>query len=621
MVEVDVDALGVAARPHTAGRVAAWAIAFVPLAVTWRWVVDTTPYQASYLTLPLVVILMAAAVVRWPRYRFGVAGLVVATFVASVGLGFGLRYAFLVLAWGTLTGVALGTVSVPAPLRREMVFVPGLIMAAGLGAYLFRPERIVVPLGAGALAGALMAGAMVVSDLRERLAATGAVLRDRVTPIARPVWSAWQALCERVLALRDSWWGGDATPGGAWSASSDSRRPSLLFPFLTWLISFLVVSASRLVAPATQDPGARWFAGATIRNNLRHEVFIGHWMKWDAGQYLRIAERGYRYHPGEYVVNGDQAPVAWFPGYGLIVRVFHVVFESYETASFVATILSGLAVILLFWVWLGDQQIALADRRLAVVLLAVFPYSFMFYGAGWSDAFFVALILAAFVLLGREHHVGAALALAAAMLSRPNTIAFPVALVVVLVVVWWRRDRADRSLRTFVTDRRLIVVAAPLLALLGFIVWCWVKYDEPFLYWNARNITYQPIDAFKIDQWLKYDFPEIVRNRYNGDPEGAVNRAAGAVVVLLVLWALPAVRKRFGALVTLFVGLSIALVLYSATDFVASGRYMLVAFPAFAAWAGWLRPKRGLTAVLLVVFAASQLFLVNRYAHTVDLGW
>lgn len=607
------------------GRTAAAVVLFAPLFQGWREEVATEGVDVSNVTLVVVVSLAAAALTRSPGRWPWIAGGVTVALVASAGPVFGSIFAMMTLVWGALVAMAVGMVPPPARIARGALALPLGVAAVAMASLVVPPRRLIVPFSLTLVAASLVVAVLASPALAARSRSAGESLVALAAPRSRGAWRWWQSMCARVMGWRDRWWEARSAPGGAWVDDRDARRDGLAFPAMAWTAMFVVVSTLRLVAPATQDPSARWFGWATIGRNLREHVFIGHWMKWDAGQYLRIAEHGYQYTPGEYfLAHGDQSPVAWFPGWGLAIRAGMVLFGSAGTSAFALALASGLGATVLLWVWMSDNDVPMRQRRVATVLWVVYPYNFMLYGAGWSDAFVVMLVLGAFVALGRERYVSAGVLAGMALLSRPNAVALPLALAVAITWSWWSAHRSPgdgSARRSIVADRRWITVALAMAGLVGFVAWCWWTYREPMLYWNARSQVYSPIDVLRLDELLKVGFVELVFGRFAEDPWGMANRVACALVVLATLWALPAQQRRFGTFTAWFVGISVAIVWYSADDFVASGRYLMVAFPALVAWSGWLAPRKLLTGSICGVWFVVLLYFTHQYTHTVNLGW
>jgi hypothetical protein len=136
------------------------------------------------------------------------------------------------------------------------------------------------------------------------------------------------------------------------------------------------------------------------------------WARYDAGWYAHIATEGYSYTPGQ------QSPVAFFPTYPLAVRGITALGVDVFLAGVLLTMVCGVLALVLFTHWARAR----ADEstvRDAGLLLALYPFAFFLYGAMYSDALFLLLIVGAFLLLERGHLVPAVLLGVMATAARP----------------------------------------------------------------------------------------------------------------------------------------------------------------------------------------------------------
>src|ERR1700716_2242392 len=90
------------------------------------------------------------------------------------------------------------------------------------------------------------------------------------------------------------------------------------------------------------------------------------WVRWDSGWYADIARDGYWYIPGR------QSPVAFFPGYPLVMRALITLGLNRFAAGFVVSLCCGLLAAWLFTRWATK----LANPRTALtagLLLILYP--------------------------------------------------------------------------------------------------------------------------------------------------------------------------------------------------------------------------------------------------------
>ena len=157
--------------------------------------------------------------------------------------------------------------------------------------------------------------------------------------------------------------------------------------------------------------------------------------------------------------------------------------------------------------------------------------------------------------------------------------------------------------------------AGVLVSLVGVAAWCgylWVRFGDPLVFLTVQGAPgwdqgSGPVTWFKVAYLL--DWQQRLRNPVLLLTAQAL---AGLVAVLL----LPRVRRRFGWGYTAYCVIVLAIPIIGTKDFMGLGRYVLAAFPVFAAagdaLAGgrhrWLGPavlglSTGLLLVATVLFA------------------
>lgn len=328
------------------------------------------------------------------------------------------------------------------------------------------------------------------------------------------------------------------------------------------------------------------------------------WVRYDSGWYRQIAEHGYFYRPGE------QSSVAFFPSYPLLMRAGALVTGDVLVAGVAVTVLSGLVAVLLFARWCSARMTREAALT-AVAVLLLYPYAFYLYGAVYADALFLASTLGAFVLLEEGHAwlAGAVGALATA--ARPVGVAVLVGLAVRVVELAAQRagtppGGAWRAVRCLQWRDAGVVLAGGGLA--GYGAFLWVRFGSPLAFVAAESAPGWD-QGFGPRTWFKVSF---FGQLLKGDPVNSPRLVLPALVSLGMLLLLPRVRRRFGWGYAAFTALVVAIPVLGTKDFMGSGRYLLVAFPAFAVAAEllagarrpWLRPvSLGASGVLLLALA------------------
>lgn len=339
--------------------------------------------------------------------------------------------------------------------------------------------------------------------------------------------------------------------------------------------------------------------------------------RWDTGWYFHIAELGY-YYDGP----GVQSAVAFFPGYPLAVRVVGFATADLIVAGVVVSLVAGLLATVLFASW-ARSAVGDVGWRLAVVLLLASPFAYFILGAVYSDALFLAAAIAAFVALERGHPGLAAAVGALATFTRPVGLALVAGLVVRSleldgVLVGSRPAMSlprgtsrptipliPRAVRLSAIRARTFVCGLSILGLVAFCALLWWRFGDPLAFarvetasgWNRRidRDTIFMLDYFR--RWRDYS-PNLVHF-------GLTVQAILSFVALGLL--VPTVRRLgwgYGVYVLLVVGVP----LLTSSDFIAMGRYVLVAFPVFAVGAVILS-ERSRTAAAGVVAASAALLV------------
>jgi hypothetical protein len=318
------------------------------------------------------------------------------------------------------------------------------------------------------------------------------------------------------------------------------------------------------------------------------------WVRYDSGWYAHIATQGYSYTPGQ------QSPVAFFPLYPLVVRAFTALGLDVFLAGVLLTMVCGVLALVLFTHWARAR----ADEptvRDAGLLLALYPFAFFLYGAMYSDALFLLLIVGAFLLLERGHLIPAVL------LGALATAARPVAPALVLGLLARRLEwKHERGQRWSVVDLLPVLAATGLLL---YIFYQWRTFGEPLAFVKVQSA--QGWD--QMPGWRTWAKVRWAQSFSWGMPVDDFLRLAGhaafSVGALALLW--PTV-KRLGWGYGLYTAAIVGLPTLSSKDFMGMGRYLLAAFPLFLTLALLLRERprlrlaaMALSGVLMVALSAA----------------
>ena len=382
-------------------------------------------------------------------------------------------------------------------------------------------------------------------------------------------------------------------------------RPADIGPRPAWWYGGAAFAAVAVVLWAVVGLSAAWLPWTGARSNFfPGSPWLEGWVHFDAGWYRDIADNGYSYVPGA------QSSVAFFPAYPLAMRGLGAVLGDTLLAGILVTVAAGGAAATMVWIWFRDR-LSPAAAWTAMGLFLLYPYAFYLYGAVYADALFVAALLAAFLLLETGHVWLAGLAGAVATASRPIGLVVVAGLVVRAMErrgvfprgridggrTWTGGREADvesadgtpvRGGRKPLVDlRRINWRDAPVLvSVMGLGAYAYFlnrRFGNPFLFAEVEKHWGQGAGP---RTWFKVEFFKGVTNF--GDPPSWLAYVAHPIVVVVALVLVPRVFRRFGWGYGVFSLLAVGLAAFSTKDFFGSGRYVLAAFPCFAAAADLL---------------------------------
>src|SRR5262245_13327071 len=318
--------------------------------------------------------------------------------------------------------------------------------------------------------------------------------------------------------------------------------------------------------------------------------------RYDSGWYYQIARHGYGFVEGGPSVGvGKAGKIAFFPLYPLLMRYVGRLFgrtagDLYLGGIVVSWTAFVLAMLVLFWLARLDIPPERAER--AVLLTAIFPFSF-FFGMVYTEALFLLLTLAAFYAFRTRSWIAGGVAGALATATRVNGILMLPALA---WIAWKNVGPTARD--------RIAAAAGLVLVVTGVVAYSVFVYrlsGQPFEW--AASISrwgYEPGGApwmapIRLVQKLAtHPYAYLAT-----DPMAPYDVLYGLSGILFVL-AIPVVWLRLGAAYGLFMLLNLWLPLSSGV-FEGVGRYCALLFPCFI-WLATIRSEAVSTA-LVVTFA------------------
>jgi hypothetical protein len=307
--------------------------------------------------------------------------------------------------------------------------------------------------------------------------------------------------------------------------------------------------------------------------------FLAGWDSWDVTILREVAQFGYDGYPQHYA---DQDVAAFFPGFPLVLKAFHVVIPSWTAAGLVASLVAG-AIACVYLARLAELDDV--DGGRAVLCLVLSPYA-VFLAAGYSEALFLALALPGWWAARRGHRAAASLLVAGACTVRISGLFLAVAL-----VVQWLVSSRDRTVVAW--------LAAPFLALLGYAAYLhhlsgdWLRWTHAQKHgWN-RDLAW-PWTAFRTtwDAAFHGHYPAEYTWSFRAEIAAVL---VGAAVTLLLL------RRRSWGEAT-YVGLSVA-ALATSSFYLSVARATLLWFPLWILLAEAMRRRPWLMGAYIAVAA------------------
>jgi Gpi18-like mannosyltransferase len=312
--------------------------------------------------------------------------------------------------------------------------------------------------------------------------------------------------------------------------------------------------------------------------------------RWDSGWYMGIVEDGYNYWGNAR----HQTNVAFFPAYPLTVRAVGGLlgarwgspddptdtFDAFNERRGVRLLRAGwlvsIACLLAAMAYLFRLARELTESeeaaRRAVVMASVYPFAF-FFGAVYTESFFLLFVLAAFYHFRHQQWLGAGLAGLVAGLARPNgcLVSVPLAL---LAVDAWRRD----AYRPATLARGLATAAMPGVGMLLFTWWLHGQTGEWFMWMKAHGAWGREFTALHV--MLAHRWQQLLDLGLYGYTAGYTVDLFNMAATLLALGVTWPVARRYGIAYAALILITIVPPLFMG-GFLSLGRVSATLFPLY----------------------------------------
>ena len=359
-------------------------------------------------------------------------------------------------------------------------------------------------------------------------------------------------------------------------------------------------SGARFGAPFNAAPGQppAFRNPATERVPQRWDRLVV--SRWDAGQYVELGLRGYRYCPprGPEVPTGTATcNLAFYPAYGVLGGlVARATGLAIDYALWAIALVSS--VVFLF-LWTGPaivSRLGLVETYLALLLFNTAPAGYTL-ATPQTEPITLALALGAFVALSRGRLLASALLAGAASGFRITGVSVTMAYAAALLVLAWRER--PRSPAAWAKLGGLAVLAG--WGELAFMAYQAVRFGSPFTYLHAHSSAFN--HHITLTGTLFPDPALIVKSIEQPMHEG-IWFAAALLWFLLghraALRAFPAHERAFWYV--LFVA-SVGIASVGQLPIALAGlhRYLLLAVPLYFAMAAVMRAYKPVLAVWLLM--------------------
>lgn len=380
---------------------------------------------------------------------------------------------------------------------------------------------------------------------------------------------------------------------------NEPRGASFLARLETPLAAFLV---SRILAALAASVGLTlWPVTLTpeLWSAFPDAPWIDGFVRFDAGWYWSIVDRGYEFVPGV------QSNVNFFPLFSLLAAILSaplLLLTSPERAFFLAGMALSLGAFYLGLRGLFELTAARLGRDSAiraVWLVALFPFS-LYFAAPMSEGLFFGLAVWAFWSAHRQRW-----ALACALAALCAVTRIPGFLVAVGLFVEYLRQHGYRPGRL---RRDVLWFGITPLPVVGLLTYFWIRFDNPLVFRDTQ-----------IEAWGRVPGLTHVKHGWAVVSGSAPAEPAYWIVTVWVMAiitggaALAAMAwRRLGAGYALFAAVALASAAFTGLPGV--GRYSSVLFPLFMV-AATLARGRLVFGVVLGLFAVFLVLFTYFFAH------
>ena len=197
---------------------------------------------------------------------------------------------------------------------------------------------------------------------------------------------------------------------------------------------------------------------------------------WDAGWYLDIVSRGYKYVPGQ------QSNVVFFPLYPVLVRLltFGGTVDARLAGYLVSNVALFVAIVLLWKLTAVEMHDESCSKH--VVQFLLFNPMTVFYSSIYTESLYLLCLVSTLYFARTQRWLAVAVCAYAAALCR----VVGLLLVVPLACEYFLQNRHNLSWRSAGIGRALIACAAPALGFLTYVAYLNWTFGEPLAFMKSE---------------------------------------------------------------------------------------------------------------------------------------
>ena len=247
----------------------------------------------------------------------------------------------------------------------------------------------------------------------------------------------------------------------------------IFFPTTMWLFSrVVIIIAMLLIAPLLP----------VLENSNSATFSLDVFYAWDSGWYDSIATFGY-----EYINDGKQHSVAFFPLFPLLIRILMNFGLSFKVAGLLINNLAFLGALIILYLWV-EEYADKSTARWTTAALAWCPYS-LFGTVIYTEGLFLLFTTAALRTFSKKQYTYASFW---GMLSTATRVP-GIALIPAFLFISWKQGR---KFKAYLTSFSMII------GLLLYSIYCLIKFDDALAFAHAQK-GWRDSAGFAWEGWFK----------------------------------------------------------------------------------------------------------------------